>query len=114
MTITFTDVDRPTVTRQAKPNPFTELAGMLSRDRSITKAFTLALPAKAEDADNVIAEAKRQLSRAGNAVNVSLRSTVERAGSGNKATATFKVWAVDRIVKGTRKSAKANTGTPAE
>jgi hypothetical protein len=112
MTIAFTATAIPTVTRTSEPNPFSALAAALLADR--TKAVSFSLPLTGENSkgtttDKAIGKAKRQMSEAGAAAGITIRSTyVVTPGKGKDAgSVTFTAWAKDgaRIAK-PRKAAK--------
>jgi len=111
MDITFgAPVSVPVQTRNAEPNPFTELAASLDAKRDQACPVTVPLVAGDEDASAaIIAKVKRQLALAGTAQGCTLRSTVETGGTAKSPTATVTVWAVDRITK-TRKGAEGAEG----
>lgn len=103
----------PTVTRTSEPNPFADLATILAdnRDKAIpvTVDLTAGTSAEAEEARaKELAKVKRHLSLAGDAANVTLRSTVVGGGSAKQPQAVFTVWAVDKIVR----KPKAQGDTP--
>jgi len=106
MTINFTEVPIPVVTRTSEPNPFLDLAASRNANRGMAAEFTIALKGTEKDDTETVAKAKRHLSLAGKAAGCTLRSTVTVSGTGAKTVATFRVWATDRIVK-TRKGDKA-------
>lgn len=112
MTINFTEVAIPAVTRTSEPNPFTALAESRKANTGKAAQFHIELTGNADDDAKTIAKAKRHLSLAGKAADVTLRSIVETSGSGAKTKATFTVWAVARITKARKGDKAAVTDSP--
>ena len=110
MTIAFSATAIPVQTRNAEPNPFTEVAAHCAANP--TEAVTFSLPLVAGDeaaSKKIIEKAKRQLSQVGGSHNVTLRSTFTVAGTAKAPVANVTVWAVARITK-----ARKDASAPAE
>lgn len=114
MTLTFSDAAIPTVTRTSEPNPFGALVAALAANRETAKTFTVPLSgkmAKGTETDGAIGKVKRQLSDAGKAAGITVRSTYEVSpGKGKEAGhVTFLAWAKpgERIAKPRKDKAAA-------
>jgi hypothetical protein len=100
MAVKFQTVERPTVTRTRKANPYTETVKELAADMTKTVAVT-DLPYTSEDEQKAVQGLIGQVQAAGRDLNVSVRKMLETAETGNgkakvvKATVTF--WAVEPI-----------------
>ncbi len=100
MAVEFKSVERPTVTRQRKANPYTDIVKGLAADMTQTVAVT-DLPYTTEDEQKAVAGLVAQVQAAGRDLNVSVRKVVETEtkgeGKAKKAVATVTFWAVEAI-----------------
>ncbi len=100
MAVEFKAVERPTVTRQRKTNPYSETVKGLAADMTKTVAVT-DLPYTTEDEQKAVNGLIGQMQAAGRDLDVSVRKVVETEtkgeGKNKKVTATATFWAVEAI-----------------
>ena len=100
MAVEFKTVERPTVTRQRKANPYLDTVKALAADMDKTVAVEN-LPYTSEDDVKAVNALISQVQSAGRDLGVSVRKVVEVSESGEgknkRKTATVTLWAVEAI-----------------
>lgn len=100
MAIQFKAVERPTVTRQRKANPYADMVKELAADMEKTVAVD-GLPYTTEDDVKSVNALIGQVQAAGRDLGVSIRKVVETETKGEgknaKKVATITLWAVEPI-----------------
>jgi hypothetical protein len=123
MSIEFTEVPVPKMPapqRDAEPNPFddspliTALVAELAKpkDERTAKRFTVARPAKDDDAKALVRKLKRQLSDAAATHGLTVRTVIEPTGTAKAPTFTVDAWGIPRIVRPRKAAPQPGTDAP--